>query len=71
MVGHARVRGGATGEGLPQQNTIAPDITATGILAIIQSLKQTIETCTENGEAAYLEGLINVNTCSSYWTSWQ
>ena len=55
MVGHAGVRGGATGEGLPQQNTIAPDITATGILAIIQSLKQTIETCTENGEAAYLK----------------
>ena len=49
MVGHARVRGGATGEGLPQQNTIAPDITATGILAIIQCLKQTRETSTENG----------------------
>ena len=53
MVGHAGIRGGATGEGLPQQNTKAPDIAATGILAIIQCLKQkqTAETSTENGEA--------------------
>ena len=53
MVGHAGIRGGATGEGLPQQNTKAPDITATGILAIIQCLKQkqTAETSTKDGEA--------------------